>query len=1198
LNEFLSVKFAEVLRPHIYIIVLIVLLVSCSGGVFKNEVVPGHEIKVLPALGRVVRSDTIRAPEHIEIEEHQPKSKKAGDPEYSSTGQDIYTASKPRVAEAGIPKICTPGLDTFQLPVIKTAKGLRIIAGVPEVILAKDPYIKDHNPGNFSTFMKLQGLQHDAVSSILQDENGNIWFGTLGGVSKFDGKNFSNFTENQGLANNNIRTMLQDSKGNIWFGTSGGGVSKYDGKYFCNFTAKDGLANNIVMSILEDKSGNIWFGTDGGVSRYDGKTFTTYTDKQGLVNNIVWSVKEDRQGHLWFGTYGGVSKYNGKTFANFTENEGLPSNIVTSVAEDKAGHIWFGTFGGVSRYDGRHFSNYTQEEGLPASNVWALLSDKSGNIWLGTSGEGLVKFDGRHFIHFTDNDGLADNNVMALHQDNHANLWIGTYGGACRYDGNTFSNYTRKDGLPNDQVRSIVQDHEGKMWFGTTKGLSCFNGSVFANLGEDAGLPGNMIWSLTEDRDGNLWAGSDGGVCRFDGKNMLCFNESNGLVNNIVWSVMQDRRGNMWFGTEAGVSRYDGSTFTNFTEREGLVNNFVTCMHQDKKGNIWFGTYGGLSKFDGFRFTNYGLNSGLASPSILSISEDKQGILWFGTEGGLCRYDGKSFINFTEKDGLSNNYIISSLIDRKGNLWLGTRFGLCKLPAARMREISLLAKAGKNVIQLPYEKLSGTDVFFKSYGYYDGFLGIGVNGGKTLCEAKDGTIWIGASDKLVAYHPEGDLADYLPPRIQLTGINLYTEPVNWSALSVTSVDGVAPEGTAADSATEPEKETAADTSVLLGNGVSLKQFYFDGIVPWSMVPLNLNLAYNNNYLTFHFIGTTQHRSKKVRYQYKLEGIDKNWSIPTYSTEASFGNIPPGDFSFLLKAINSHGISSGVFRYSFTIRPPWWQTRWAYAAYLLAFAFSLYTFIRMRTATLRRRQKLLIQKIDEATLVIRQQKSEVEQQRDQINEARKRSDELLENILPAEIASELKANGSVKPVYRDGVSVLFTDFAGFTSISGLLSPDIIVSLINRYFTGFDEIVSKFGVEKIKTIGDAYMLVSGVPNADPQHARRAVETGLAMLVFVRSLNKELQESGLPVLQLRMGIHSGPVVAGIVGLKKFQYDIWGDTVNTASRMESYGEVNRINISEQTYELVKDFFPCEYRGEMEVKGKGKIKMYFIEAV
>ncbi|MFY9242109.1 MAG: adenylate/guanylate cyclase domain-containing protein [Polaribacter sp.] len=213
----------------------------------------------------------------------------------------------------------------------------------------------------------------------------------------------------------------------------------------------------------------------------------------------------------------------------------------------------------------------------------------------------------------------------------------------------------------------------------------------------------------------------------------------------------------------------------------------------------------------------------------------------------------------------------------------------------------------------------------------------------------------------------------------------------------------------------------------------------------------------------------------------------------------------------------------------------------------------------------------------------------------IEQEKERSDELLKNILPEETAQELKEKGSVEAKRFDSVSVLFTDFKGFTKFSETLSPEELVKTIDYYFSKFDEIMEKHGIEKIKTVGDAYMCASGLPFPVKNHAFKMVKAAFDIVDFVNetmSLNSEAS------FDIRVGINSGSVVAGVVGTKKFAYDIWGDTVNTASRMESSGEIGKINISESTYNLLKNnrAFEFEERGSIEAKGKGKIKMYFVK--
>lgn len=218
------------------------------------------------------------------------------------------------------------------------------------------------------------------------------------------------------------------------------------------------------------------------------------------------------------------------------------------------------------------------------------------------------------------------------------------------------------------------------------------------------------------------------------------------------------------------------------------------------------------------------------------------------------------------------------------------------------------------------------------------------------------------------------------------------------------------------------------------------------------------------------------------------------------------------------------------------------------------------------------------------------------QRNKIKAGKIRSDELLLNILPGEVAEELKSKGSTSAKQFDNVTVMFTDFKNFTQIAEKLSPQELVSEIDTCFKAFDQIIEKYNIEKIKTIGDSYMCAGGLPVSSTTHSKDVVSAALEIQHFIRQHVELRKSEGKVPFEARIGIHTGPVVAGIVGLKKFAYDIWGDTVNTASRMESSGEIGKVNISETTYELVKDQFTCTYRGKIQVKNKGELDMYFVE--
>jgi class 3 adenylate cyclase len=218
------------------------------------------------------------------------------------------------------------------------------------------------------------------------------------------------------------------------------------------------------------------------------------------------------------------------------------------------------------------------------------------------------------------------------------------------------------------------------------------------------------------------------------------------------------------------------------------------------------------------------------------------------------------------------------------------------------------------------------------------------------------------------------------------------------------------------------------------------------------------------------------------------------------------------------------------------------------------------------------------------------------QKRRISKQRAISDNLLENILPAETAEELKRTGTAKAKNYDSVTVLFTDFKNFTAMSNRLSADQLVQEINYYYSSFDNIIAKYNLEKIKTIGDSYMCAGGLPVATRTHATDVIRAAMDMIRFMEQEKEHRQRIGKIFLEMRIGVNTGPVVAGIVGIKKFTYDIWGNTVNIASRMESAGYEGRINISESTYQQVKNDYKCIYRGEVEAKNNEMLKMYFVE--
>jgi class 3 adenylate cyclase len=225
----------------------------------------------------------------------------------------------------------------------------------------------------------------------------------------------------------------------------------------------------------------------------------------------------------------------------------------------------------------------------------------------------------------------------------------------------------------------------------------------------------------------------------------------------------------------------------------------------------------------------------------------------------------------------------------------------------------------------------------------------------------------------------------------------------------------------------------------------------------------------------------------------------------------------------------------------------------------------------------------------------QANQELEQRHQEVEKQRQVSESLLLNILPVQVAKELQTKGTVDPKYFEDVTIMFTDFVGFTLATEKLAAEDMVYILHDYFTAFDEIITRYGLEKLKTIGDSYMCGGGLPVRSPSHP---VDTVMAAFEIVRVVTERNRSNGQVHWAVRIGIHTGPVIAGIVGIKKFAFDIWGETVNHASRMESSGAPNCINLSERTYSRVKDFLECEYRGKVLTKEKQEFDMYFAKGI
>ena len=333
-------------------------------------------------------------------------------------------------------------------------------------------------------------------------------------------------------------------------------------------------------------------------------------------------------------------------------------------------------------------------------------------------------------------------------------------------------------------------------------------------------------------------------------------------------------------------------------------------------------------------------------------------------------------------------------------------------------------------------------------------------------------------------------------------------------------------------------------------------------------------------ISFYFAATDMRNADQFLYSTLLEGRDTQWSSWKDISYASFGCLGSGEYRFHVRAMSDNGTIAPETSVAFTIRTPLFIRWWAWMVYSGVVVILIYLYWIRRKINFEKDKAKLEYMLNERTAELMTEKA--------------KTDDLLANLLPKDTADELKNTGKATSQKYNMVTVLFSDIQGFTKIAEEMNPEKLIDELDNFFFHFDSVVEKYNIEKIKTIGDAYMCAGGIPYKNRTNPVEVVLAALEMQDYM----KQLRQKNVNIWDLRIGVHTGAVIAGVVGHKRVSYDIWGDTVNTASRMESSGEVGKVNISGQTYEMIKEFFICEYRGRMPVKYKGDIDMFFVKAI
>ena len=733
-------------------------------------------------------------------------------------------------------------------------------------------FAQEKNSINLKEISIKDGLPNTSVSSIVQDTNGFLWFGTQGGLAGYDGYDFKAYNQDpfddNSLHHNLIQTLSADPDGSLWIGTYDG-LDHFD-PVSSRFTHFDGagtgteLSNNIVTAILKDSSSRLWAGTLDGLNLLqDDRSFKNYLhspeDSASLSNSTVRAIAEDRKGNLWFGTYAGISLYNESddSFSNYL------NTAVITIQEDPAENIlWLGTWSdGVIRFDTETFEWKSFK--IPGHNIYSLEIAPDGKLWCGSWGQGLTILDprtGSMTTYSTDNtDTLTNDIIYSLYRDHSGVLWIGTNGGGIFSYVDWHNRFT------------YFEDHEN----------------------EETSISKGKIYYLSEDSAGDIWIGIYGnGINRIkkDTGELIKYSydpeDETSLSNNIVNEIMQDSTGRIWILTNSGYNLYQPETdsfqhFRNPEKPDEDAENIFYRIFEDSKGNLWIGTYNsGIFIFDQSLNTytrlehNPADTNSISSNLIRDIIEVKNGNIWIATNNGLNLLDLKTGLirrfTHTKEGSISSNDIRSLVETEDGKIWAGTlgggisiynpvtdsfsyitkKDGLLSniITAIEQPEPGIFWIAEQNGISLLSEKSGIIEQITESSGLLEGELT------SNLLFTSDGNIWCGGTKGITKIPAEIDSKEEYSPKIRITKLEINGSPY------------------------------ISPNSTITSSSITLKHFQN-----------NINIELNSDDYSF---------PERNQFTYKLEGFDEEWIKASTRNYINYTNIPPGRYIFRAKGSGS------------------------------------------------------------------------------------------------------------------------------------------------------------------------------------------------------------------------------------------------------------------------------------------------------
>ena len=766
-----------------------------------------------------------------------------------------------------------------------------------------------------------------------------------------------------GLPQSSVIAMAQTSDGFLWLGTESG-LLRFDGLTFRVFDKGNTpeIRSNEIFCLLVDRQNTLWIGTNGGgLLRFKDGKFKNFSARHGLPNDVIQALYEDRTGALWIGTDGGglVRMVDGH-FTTYAAESAVSDGAVFAICGSADKSIWLGTNAGLSRFRNGRIERYAASKGTLKAPVRALFSEPGVGLWIGTNGAGLSLLKDGNLRTFTTSDGLSSNFVRSIHRDRSGSLWIGAlHGGLNRFHDGRFVSFKTEPSISGTDVWSLLEDREGNLWAGTVgNGLTRLSEGLFTPTGLPEGLSSDTVLPVFEDRDRALWVGTKSGLNRIVKDKITHYANKDGLAGDMIFSIAQGGDGSMWFGTRLGVTRLKDGRFHTFTRADGLPGDVAQAIYTDRDGFVWLGMRGGLSRYSGGRFTTYSAKNGLSNNNVLSIYEDQSRTMWIGTGGGgLNRLQNGRFQVFTAREGLGSDIVRCIVGEPDGTLWLATSSGLSRLRSSKMSTITV--KNG-----LPDDDLL------------------------SIVEDENHFVWLTANRGVVraALSELNEVADGAAARLPVTvfdtadglrskEFNGAFQPASWrghdGTLYFPSMKGyvsIHPGSAPRGAKLKP----------------SIQDLFFDRHN--YTVRDGIQLPPGRGGLEFHFTAPAFRLPETVRFQYILQGFDKEWSEPDARRLANYTNIPPGTYSFRVKACGSQGVcDSDQASITFTLLPHFYQSWWFNAFCIFCALMSCMGVFLLRTRHLKLQEERLRILVDERTRELRESEQKFRQLAENIRE---------------------------------------------------------------------------------------------------------------------------------------------------------------------------------------------------------------------